>query len=115
MARPPVQAALRTAQVRILFALFKARGPLSRARICEAVADDFPTARKFQSWLSAPLGQVDQDDMKQREEKEGYPSLLSLGMVTTKVLDIDGKGERVFEITQRGKEALSRLLDTSKL
>jgi hypothetical protein len=106
---------LRTAQIRILLALFKARGPLSRRRICEAVAEDYPTARNFQSWITAPLGSVDEDRRSNREDDEGYPSLLSLNMAGTKVLDIDGKSERVFFITEKGRQALASLIDTTKV
>lgn len=101
---------LRTPQMRILKALIKAGSMVSKARICELVAKEFPTAVKFQAWMADPLGSLDAAVRKVAEKKAGYDSLLTLKFVTTKVLDVDGKEERVYGITATGKKAYEKQL-----
>lgn len=97
---------LRVPQIRILKALSKAKGPVSKNRICEMVAKEFPTAGKFTAWMSDPLGAVDEAGRKTAEERSGYKSLLTLRYVTSKVIDVENKKERVYEITSTGRKAL---------
>ena len=100
---------LRTAQIRILQALAGAAAPISKARICEIVAPSFPTARLHQAWMTYPLGSIDATARAVAAQKCGYQSLIDLGFVSMSNLDIDGKKELVFEVTQSGLTALDNL------
>lgn len=99
---PKVSIKLRTAQMRILRALYQTRCPMRKSAICEMVAHEFPTAAKFQEWMADPIGAADPANRPAAEKRAGYPSLLTLGLVSTKQLDIDGVAERTYEITQEG-------------
>lgn len=90
---------LRPAQVRILRALAKVKGVLSRAMIAHE-------ARVSRGWLSDFVGHVDPAKRAAREAHTGIISLLSLGLVRERVLDIDGKRERAYEITVSGRQSL---------
>jgi hypothetical protein len=101
---------LRAPQFRILRALTAAKRPLTGKEICEQAPVD-------SAWLAdalfgrigdqegrvltkpTPLGQA-------QEQKQGYKSLLGLGFVKAQMLDVNGKEERVWEITSAGIENL---------
>lgn len=98
---------LRTAQVRILEALVKAKGPATKGRLCSICAPTFPTAAKHQAWMGDPLGGVDPVARQAAEEKAGYLSLLTLKYVKMDVIGGDDvPKERVYEITAAGRKAL---------
>ena len=99
---------LRKAQVRILQALAKAKGPLSKSRICDACAKEFPTAAKFQAWMADPLGSLNPTVVAAAEARCGYRSLLSLRLVQHVELDIDGKSEDAYQLTAAGRKALAK-------
>lgn len=105
----PIPVKLRKAQVRILKALVKETGPVRKSVICDRVADEFPTAAKFQEWMADPIGAANPENRPAAEERAGYPSLLTLGFIKTKQLDIDGVLERVYEITDQGRAIVSAL------
>ncbi len=100
---------LRTAQIRILKVLASVDGPLPKAVICEEVAHEFPTAAKFEQWMADPLGATDPAKRPAAEERAGYPSLLTLGYVTTFQYDIDGVAQRFYEATPAGRKAIADL------
>ena len=56
-------------------------------------------ARVSRGWLSDFVGHVDPAKRAAREAQTGIISLLSLGLVRERVLDIDGKKERAYEVT----------------
>ena len=82
---------LRPAQVRILEALARVDGVLSRAMIAQE-------AHVSPGWLSDFVGHVDPAKRVAREAHTGIVSLLSLGFVCERILDIDGKKERAYQI-----------------
>lgn len=102
---------MRKAQVRILRALGKAGVPLSKLQICEKVAKEFPTAAKFTAWMTDPIGGADPEARKVAEEKNGYPSLLTLKYIRS-LKSQSEEGDRevtVYEITALGKKTLQSL------
>ncbi len=100
---------LTTSQLRIMQALSKAKGPLTRGKINEACAKaGFATAEKFSAWMTEPLGQATAEARAEWEEKKGKKSLLSLGYVKQRELDVDGKKETVFEATATGVKILTK-------
>ena len=60
------------------------------------------------SGLNDILGRMDPD--KRAKNDQRYPSLLTLGYVIIKRLDIDGVWENCYEITPSGKKALEVIL-----
>lgn len=62
-------------------------------------------------WLSDFVGHVDPAKCAAREAQTGIVSLLSLGLVRKRVLDIDGKMERAYEITTSGRRAMIHTKD----
>jgi hypothetical protein len=91
---------LRAAQIRVLIVLKDVKGPLSRADIVERADVDIAA-------LGDALGSISLPIRKKREAKCGYCSLLTLGYVTETILDIVGRKERCYEITDKGREVLS--------
>jgi hypothetical protein len=57
--------------------------------------------------MADPLGAADPANRPAAEKRAGYPSLLTLGYVTTFQVDIDGVLERLYEITDAGRKALA--------
>jgi hypothetical protein len=90
---------LRVAQLRILKLLCETKGLLTKQKIAEKL-DEPSTA-----WMSAPLGLFNEELRGGREEREGYPSLLTLGYVECIILDIDGLTERTYQVTDAGRRA----------
>jgi hypothetical protein len=107
---------LRAPQVRILKALSKAKAPLNQYTLCGKASVD-------PGWLpDALFGRIGDDDSKvgkyrteatplglARAEKIGFPSLLALKLVKCKLIDVDGRTERVWEITPAGRKAVEGL------
>lgn len=103
---------LRDAQIRILKVMAKARAPLTRVTLNEAVAavGDFPTAEKFIQWMADPLGASDPANRPTAEGRCGYPSLLTLKYVSQKTIKILDKPTLVYEITATGRKGLEATL-----
>ncbi len=96
---------LKLPQIRILCVLAEAPGPLRKDIIGEEVAARYPSvpyAARFEAWMGDPIGLADPDKRPNAEAKAGYPSLLTLKYITTKQLNIEGKLERVYSITDEG-------------
>lgn len=104
--RSKKKAGLSTPQIRVLLALSRAYGPLSRAKLSQRIGN------KTQVVVGRALG-YDDPLKRQRFEnsKDGgfRPSLLTLGYVRKIVLDIDGEKENAYELTDTGKEAIEQL------
>lgn len=81
------------AQVRILAALNRARGPLTKTDLAERA--------------EVPESHVVGFTLKQYASK-ATPALVELGFVTAKEVDDDGHMIRLFAITPAGREALAR-------
>lgn len=92
---------LRKPQVRILGALVKHSAPMTRGRISEAAKVD-------QAWTGDYLGRTDPAKREANDKKYNVHSLLSLGYVRFKVVDVDGKKEVLFEVTAAGKKAYEK-------
>lgn len=109
-AKPSRNGVVGVPQQRILGALAKAKGPLTRGKINEACAKaGFTTAKKFSAWMTDPLGQADPKARKAAETKSGRKSLLTLGYVKQVDLDIDGHKEVCFQLTATGRKALEKV------
>ena len=93
---PAVQAPkkLRGPQVRILAVL--AAGPLTRKEIAEKAKCDY-------AWLSSWIGKLDAETRAESEKVTGFPSLLTLGYVSTE----KGEGPAKHAITAAGRQALA--------
>jgi hypothetical protein len=59
-------------------------------------------------WVGSHVGQVDPVKRAACEARSGAASLLTLGFVRVKLLDIDGKKERAYGITASGRKALEK-------
>lgn len=58
------------------------------------------------AWLPFALyGRINKDKIEASEKRWGFPSLLALEMVEMQRLDVEGKLEWIFRITQKGIEA----------
>lgn len=96
---------LRKPQLRILeFLETITVGYANHILICEE-------ARVDPAWLPDSLyGRLDPEERIKREKKIGYKSLFSLGLVEcTGPVDIVGKKELLWSITDKGKEYLRSL------
>lgn len=104
---------LRAAQTRILALLAKTKGVLNEWKIAEKAPVD-------KAWLPdslfgriGDLGEVKvinkaTPDGLARAKVVGYSSLLALGFVKGRLIDNNGKMERVWEITATGRKALEK-------
>ena len=93
---------LRKPQLRILAALAKAKGPLSRAKIAEKANVD----------VAACVEYVGSTDAKRRvaNDKSHFPSLVSLGLVKHVAVEHDGgHKETCHELTAKGKKAATKV------
>jgi len=95
--------ALTTNQLRVLRVLAEAKGPLTRPAINEICAG----AGTCPGWLVSSLGPMN-EVTKARHVAKGNtkPNLLSLGYVRMIHVDVEGKVERLLEITPTGRAAL---------
>jgi hypothetical protein len=93
-----------TRQAKVLRALKRAKGPLTRNMIGERISSTGePTS------LGAALGRVDEEKRAALEEEVGYPSLLTLGYVKMTEVELDGGlSETVYAPTARGLAALEK-------
>jgi hypothetical protein len=98
---PAKKDGLRKPQVRVLKALGKSKKPLSRA----AVADKAPVDR---ACCVEYIGSPDAD-VRKRNDKKKFPSLVTLGLVKQEQHDIDGKDTIVHSLTSKGRKALAKL------
>lgn len=96
----PVKSDLRKPQVRILKTLAKF-GPLSRNPLAVK-------AKVGKNQVVGLTGSATPEARKSIEAYHGYVSLITKGFVKAQVIDVDGKSERIFEITTAGKKALSK-------
>lgn len=92
---------LRKPQIRVLLVLKDSKGPSSREVICTRANLD-PVC------LGNAIGSVKPGERVEREAKQGYLSLITLGLVKETTLDIVGKKERCYEITESGKKELEK-------
>jgi len=101
----PVQ--LRKPQQRILKCLARAKSWLSRAHISERAEVDI-------AWVGDHLGKTELVARTERERITGYPSLITLGYVETKSMDVYGDGsstETNYRITQSGRQVIKQIED----
>lgn len=105
---------LRKGQIKVLTVLSKIKGVLNEWKIAEKAPmgkewlpdalfgriGDLPEGTKTIT-KPTPLGLA-------RTKLSGYPSLLELALVKGKVIDNNGKMERVWEITPSGRKALEK-------
>jgi hypothetical protein len=99
---------LRTAQIRIMKAL-NVRGGLSKRALCDRVKTEFKTAASWSEWIQDPMGSQDDDVRAKQEQRLGYKTLIGLGYVSTVVVDVVGKKERLYCLTDLGREALAEV------
>jgi hypothetical protein len=92
---------LRKPQIKVLLVLRDSKGPASREVICNRANLD-PVC------LGNAIGSVKPGERATRETKQGYPSLITLGLVEETTLNIVGKKERCYEITESGKKELEK-------
>jgi hypothetical protein len=87
---------LRDSQVRVLQVLSKAKEPLSRTEI------------KDKAELSSSILQIGSPDLDLRKtnDKDHYPSLLSLKMISEE--EVEGKRGQCYSITAKGKAAVKK-------
>lgn len=95
-------------QVKFLEVLYNARGSLTRKVLSERTGCN-PT-----NVTANALGYVDVACRTAREEKMGYKSLLTLGFVGMKSLDVEGREEKVYFITPEGRKAYEEHLERVK-
>lgn len=95
-----VAQALRGKQTEVIRLLGEARGPLSRGKMYDRL--------EMSAGLNHVLGYNDPDKRALHDEKK-YPSLITLGLITLDILDIDGLEERVYFLTKLGREVHSYL------
>lgn len=86
-------------QVKFLEVLYSAKGSLTRKVLSERTGCH-PT-----NVTANALGYVDIECRSAREEKMGYKSLLTLGYVGMKSIDVEGREEKVYFITPEGRKA----------
>ena len=89
-------------QARILHALASKRGPINRAAIIEAVSSPGK-----QTAIGDSMGYADPERRVRRDGEVGHPSLITEGFVREVELDLDGVTETLFEITDKGRAALT--------
>lgn len=99
----PRKEGLRKPQVRILDALAKAKGPLSRGKIIERITQNGKATA-----IGDALGCKDVALREARDAQVGYKSLLSQKLVRQLDLDVDGHKETVYEMTAAGRKALEK-------
>lgn len=95
---------LRKGQVRILEALSKAKGTLSRSQIAER-------SKNTDGQTFNLMGSTNPEKWPVTEERTGYPGLLKLKLVKAvqqQVPDGEGKEWR-YEITAAGRKALAKV------
>ena len=90
---------LRPIQIRVLKMLAKG-ACLPRSEMYDRLG------YKAHSGLNRVLGFND-PVRRAQADKEGYPSLLSLGYVRIEEVDVAGRAENGYEITAKGKQALA--------
>ena len=87
-------------QVRVLAALNKAKGPITRGTILERISDHN---------LGNSLGHCDEAGRAKRDAEVGYRSLLTQKLAKmTADFELEGKKCDVFAITAAGKAALAK-------
>jgi hypothetical protein len=90
---------LRKPQVRILRVLAD-----GRARTKAQISRDTGILQ----WLYCLLGAQD-EEVRARNDERMYPSLLTLGLIRSEIMDVGGKDVHVYEITPKGRHVVSRL------
>jgi hypothetical protein len=90
---------LRKPQVRILRVLAD-----GRARTKPQISKDTGILQ----WLYCLLGAQD-EEVRARNDVRMYPSLLTLGLIRSEVMDAGGKDVYVYEITPKGRQVVVRL------
>jgi DNA-binding MarR family transcriptional regulator len=88
---------LRNAQRRILKTLARAKGPMNAATLCDRAEFD-------QAWVGEYLGSHNVENREKIETRSGFPSLASLKLIKITELDLDGKTERCYELTAKGRK-----------
>lgn len=102
---------LRLPQIRVLHVLSKAKGPLSRTAISEKCGNKTTVVVGRAVGYSDPAKRKAFEQTKDGGGEPGNPcpSLLTLGYVTEKELDVDGAKETVIELTAKGRKAFQQL------
>lgn len=103
--------ALRKSQLRILQALDRADGALTKADILAEIREELPDASDNTGYLSAALGSFDKDVTKNIEERVGFPSLMTLGLVKGIEREFAQGNASEFLLTAAGKKAAATYHD----
>lgn len=90
---------LRKPQLRILAALAK-RDNLTRAQIAEKAPVDVATCVEY-------IGSHD-DAIRLANDEKHFPSLLTLGLVKAKQVDVEGRNVIQYSITAKGRTAVAK-------
>ncbi len=103
--------ALRLPLVRVLKALYNAKGPLSRTRISAKIGNRTNVLTCRAVGYSDPEKRAAFEQTRDGGGSSGNPSpsLLTLGYVRERELDIDGVIEDVVELTAAGRRAYEAL------
>jgi hypothetical protein len=97
---------LRGTQIRVLRVLAETNGVISLEKICDKLG---VTATPYNV-----VGIIDDEKRRMYEMELGSPtSLLTLGYIFTDKIDIDGKDERVYGITDAGRDAVAAVADVT--
>jgi hypothetical protein len=96
---------LQKAQVKFLAILADALGPLNVTQLLERAGVNPISTNN----VANSIGRVSKEAREARDKELGYASLITLKYVRVIELDIDGKSETVFDITDLGREALRKI------
>lgn len=109
--RRKVRRGLTLPQIRVMRVLYRARGPLTRTKISERCGNRTTIVVGRAVGYSDPVKRRAFEQTRDGGGSPGNPckSLLTLGYVREKELDIDGYAEIVIELTAAGRRVYERL------
>ena len=61
------------------------------------------------AWVAAAIGSLDPKSRAVIEKRNGYPSLITLGLATGKFVDLDGVTSSTYRITDEGRKVATLL------
>lgn len=102
---PKERPLLRKPQVRILQELAKVKselGGLNRTELAER-------SKVAATWVVGYVGAESPESRTRGEALHGYTSLITLGFAKDKKVEVEGKKERLFQITVAGRKHLEKL------